>query len=93
MTIVFVASFVFLLFLCWHLDRTRLKEKRLKEQYKRERDELAERIYGSPEAFERAQARKTRSYLPREIKVANEAAIKGIPRSNKQYPSRFKGTR
>lgn len=58
-----------------------------------ELNELATRLYGSPENYERAKENRRECRTDREEKVAREAAAKGIPRSNLQYPSRFKGTR
>lgn len=58
-----------------------------------ELDELTTRLYGSPENYERAKDNVRECRTDREQKVAYEAAQKGIPRSAKQYPSRFKGTR
>jgi flagellar biosynthesis/type III secretory pathway M-ring protein FliF/YscJ len=59
----------------------------------KELNELTTKLYGSPENYERAKDNVRECRTDREQKVAYEAANKGITRSAKQYPSRFKGMR
>lgn len=58
-----------------------------------ELDELTTKLYGSPQNYVRAKDNVRECHTDREQKVAQEAADKGITRSAKQYPSRYKGTR
>lgn len=84
-----------MLVLCVILDRKWTQARRRVLQLERELDELSERLFGSRDNYERAKHNHnvTRITREREFKVAAQCADKGIPRTNKQYPSRFKGTR
>lgn len=74
-------------------DAKLIHERRRANTLEQERDALAERVHGSVENYERAKVNERWIPDEREYKVALECAEKGIPRSNKQYPARFRGTR
>jgi predicted Holliday junction resolvase-like endonuclease len=90
---------IFLLFLSLLIIIVQLRKyNRLLSQKKAlesELNSLTERLYGSRENYEKVKESYGNQDITsvREYQIAKECADKGIERTRKQYPSRYKSTR